>query len=174
MADALGELYPAVDPPLNLVLVEPLIPQNAGNIGRLCVGTATVLHFVRPLGFDLSEKAVRRAGLDYWKQLDHRVHGSWQEFVTSLPTGARLVGTSRKACRLYTDHRYRSGDYLLFGKETTGLSAEVLTFLGDEMVAIPRLGPVRSHNLGNTASIVLYEALRQITGGFASRGGEPG
>ncbi len=174
MADALGDLYPAVDPPLNLVLVEPLIPQNSGNIGRLCVGTATVLHFIEPLGFDLSAKAVRRAGLDYWKQLDHRVHASWEAYVRDLPPDARLVGTSRKATRLYTEHRYRPGDHLLFGKETTGLSLEVLEFLGSEVVSVPRMGPVRSHNLGNTASIVLYEALRQITGGFASRGGEVG
>ncbi len=162
-----GLQHPPIVPPLNVVLVEPLIPQNTGNIARLCVGTATTLHLVEPLGFDISEKAVRRAGLDYWKDLDLVVHPSWDAFVDSTAEGARLFGTSKRATTAYTDARYLPGDYLLFGKETTGLAPEILAFLGERVLAIPRLGPVRSHNLGNTASIVLYEALRQITNGFA-------
>ncbi len=156
-------------PPLNVVLVEPLIPQNTGNIGRLCVGTGSVLHLVEPLGFDIGAKAVRRAGLDYWAHLDLRVHPSWEAFWNGLDGGrrARVFGTSKRATRLYTDVRYRPGDLLVFGKETTGLGDAVLDDVGDRVVAVPRLGPVRSHNLGNTVSIVLYEALRQITGGFA-------
>jgi len=167
MTADLGTLHPASSPPLNVVLVEPLIPQNTGNIGRLCVGTASILHLIEPLGFDLSEKAVRRAGLDYWSDLDLRVHRSWEAYWESLAPGTRLIGTSRHATRLYTDVRYRAGDHLLLGKETTGLSAEILESLSPLVVSVPRMGPVRSHNLGNTASIVLYEALRQITGGFS-------
>lgn len=174
MTADLGTLHPALDPPLNVVLVEPLIPQNTGNIGRLCVGTASILHLIEPLGFDLSEKAVRRAGLDYWSDLQLCVHPSWEAYLESLSPATRLIGTSRHATRLYTDVRYRTGDHVLFGKETTGLSAQILDRLAPRVVSVPRMGPVRSHNLGNTASIVLYEALRQITGGFTSGTTGPG
>lgn len=167
MRELEGLRHPPLSPPLNVVLVEPLIPQNTGNIARLCVGTASTLHLVEPLGFDITEKAVRRAGLDYWKDLDLVVHESWNAFVDTVSEDARLLGTSKRAKTSYTSVRYRPGDYLLFGKETTGLAPEILAHLGERVVAIPRLGPVRSHNLGNTASIVLYEALRQITNGFS-------
>jgi len=164
-------LYPAVDPPLNVVLVEPLIPQNTGNIGRLCVGTSTRLHLVEPLGFSLTEKAVRRAGLDYWSDLDLQVHPSWEAFGRTVPPGARLFATTKRAQTPYTSLPYRAGDYLLFGKETTGLSADILAG-ATQVVCLPRMGPVRSLNLGNCVSIVLYEALRQITAGFAGCGGQ--
>ncbi len=168
----LGTLHPAVRPPLNVVLVEPLIPQNTGNIGRLCVGTASILHLVEPLGFDLSEKAVRRAGLDYWPYLELRVHESWEAYLNTVAPGSTIYGTSRHASRSYTTVRFRAGDHLVFGKETTGLSRAILDHLGDRVLSVPRMGPVRSHNLGNTTSIVLYEALRQITDGFSE--GSPG
>lgn len=174
MSADLGTLHPPVRPPLNVVLVEPLIPQNTGNIGRLCVGTASILHLIEPLGFDLSEKAVRRAGLDYWSDLELRVHPGWEAYLDSVEPGSRIYGTSRHASRLYTDVRFRAGDHLLFGKETTGLSVAVLDTLGSRVLSVPRMGPVRSHNLGNTASIVLYEALRQITGGFSEGTTGPG
>ncbi len=166
-----GPFHPPVRPPLNVVLVEPLIPQNTGNIARLCVGTASVLHLVQPLGFDISEKAVRRAGLDYWPHLSLRVHEDWPGFLEALPTDARLFGTSRRARRPHTAARFRAGDYLLFGKETTGLSPEILAGLGDDVLCLPRFGPVRSLNLGNSVAVVLYEALRQLTGGFEAFGG---
>jgi len=171
MDEEIDRLYPAIDPPLNVVLVEPLIPQNTGNIGRLCVGTGTVLHLVEPLGFDISEKAVRRAGLDYWPELRLRVHHDWETLLRSVPAGASLIGTSKRAVVPYCQRGYRPGDFLVFGKETTGLGSERLASLEPDVVSIPRMGPVRSHNLGNTVSIVLYEALRQITGGFPLRGG---
>jgi len=164
-------LYPAIDPPLNVVLVEPLIPQNTGNIGRLCVGSGSVLHLVKPLGFDISEKAVRRAGLDYWPDLRLRVHDDWASLIRGVPQGTALIGTSKRATTPYCRRSYRPGDFLVFGKETTGLGPDLLADLEPDVVAIPRMGPVRSHNLGNTVAIVLYEALRQITGGFPERGG---
>lgn len=168
MADS---LYPAVEPPLNVVLVEPLIPQNTGNIGRLCVGTSTRLHLVEPLGFSLSEKAVRRAGLDYWADVELHVHDSWEAFVRTVPPDALLIATSRRAQTPYTAVGYRAGAYLVFGKETTGLSPHILTSV-PQVVCLPRMGPVRSLNLGNCVSIVLYEALRQITAGFGRCGGQ--
>jgi len=166
-----GLVLPPPEPPLNVVLVEPLIPQNTGNIARLCVGAGAVLHLVEPLGFDISEKAVRRAGLDYWEHLTLRVHPSW-DALWDLPDlqRNRVFGTTKRAMRAYTVVRYRPGDWLVFGKETTGLDSAILDALGNRVVAVPRMGAVRSHNLGNTVSIVLYEALRQISGGFG--GGE--
>jgi len=158
-------------PPLNVVLVEPLIPQNTGNIARLCVGTGSVLHLVRPLGFDISAKAVRRAGLDYWEHLTLKVHDDWEALGVALGPGTRRIGTSKGAQRAHTAMAYRPGDALVFGKETTGLSPEIVADLGDSMVAVPRFGPVRSLNLGNTVAVVLYEALRQLTGGFDTFGG---
>lgn len=166
-----GELLAAVTPPLNVVLVEPLIPQNTGNIARLCVGTGSVLHLIEPLGFDISEKAVRRAGLDYWRHLDLRVHRSWTEFRGTLPEGARLFGTSKRAARAHTSVAFRPGDHLVFGRETTGLAPPLVRELDTSMIAVPRFGPVRSLNLGNAVAVVLYEALRQITGGFDRFGG---
>ena len=171
MDDPTDRLLPAIDPPLNVVLVEPLIPQNTGNIGRLCVGSGSVLHLVEPLGFDISEKAVRRAGLDYWADLQLKVHDDWESLVRTVPRGVSLIGTSKRARVPYCSRGYRPGDFLVFGKETTGLGPRLLADLEPDVVSIPRMGPVRSHNLGNTVSIVLYEALRQITGGFPERGG---
>ncbi len=169
--DPHGSLRAPVAPPLNVVLVEPLIPQNTGNIARLCVGTGSVLHLVRPLGFDISDKAVRRAGLDYWPHLDLEVHENWDSFLGSLPTGARLFGTSKRASKPYAHVQFQAGDYLLFGKETTGLDPAILEYLGDSVLCLPRFGPVRSLNLGNAVAVVLYEALRQLTGGFDIDGG---
>lgn len=171
MDDPADRRLAAIHPPLNVVLVEPLIPQNTGNIGRLCVGSGSVLHLVEPLGFDISEKAVRRAGLDYWPDLGLRVHADWDSLVRTVPRGAALIGTSKRAKVAYCNRGYRPGDFLVFGKETTGLGPDLLADLEPDVVCVPRLGPVRSHNLGNTVAIVLYEALRQITGGFPERGG---
>lgn len=166
-----GLVVPPPDPPLHVVLVEPLIPQNTGNIARICVGTGAVLHLVEPLGFDISDKAVRRAGLDYWKDLALQVHPGWDALWDQPGLDrSRVFATTKRARRPYTALRYRPGDWLVFGKETTGLDPAILGRLGERVVAVPRMGPIRSHNLGNTVAIVLYEALRQISGGFGGGG----
>ena len=148
---------------LHVVLFQPLIPQNTGSIGRLCVGTDTRLHLVEPLGFDISEKAVRRAGLDYWKHVDLHVH-------TDLPTCLAEIGApshrifylSASAERVYTEVAYQAGDVLVCGRETTGLPREVIGSASSQGLSLPRFGPVRSFNLATTVGIVLFEALRQI------------
>ncbi len=148
--------------PLHVVLVQPLIPQNTGSVGRLCVGAGLRLHLVEPLGFDIDEKAVRRAGLDYWKDVDLHVH---QDLARCLvATGAppeRVFLLSASGRRIYTEVRYRPGDVLVFGRETTGLPAALLADAGARCLALPRFGPVRSFNLAMTVGIVAFEALRQ-------------
>lgn len=151
----------ADQPPIHIVLVEPLIPPNTGSVGRMCVGTGCRLHLVEPLGFRIDEKSVRRAGLDYWKHVDLRVHRDWPACRTALDLPReRMHFLSSHAARPYTQARFQAGDALVFGRETTGLPPEVLA--DGEALAVPIFGPVRSYNLSNTASIVLFEALRQI------------
>ncbi len=147
---------------MNIVLVGPLIPQNTGSVGRTCVATGASLHLVEPLGFDIDEKAVRRAGLDYWKDVDLHVHSGWSacEAALALPPD-RLWFFSARATRPYTTARFRPGDALIFGRETTGLGDERLAELGAQALAVPVPGPVRSLNLATSVGIVLYEALRQ-------------
>lgn len=149
---------------MNIVLVEPEIPQNTGNISRTCAATGSRLHLVRPLGFDISERAVRRAGLDYWDKLDLTVYDDWQDFVARNP-GARLWFASTKAAMCYTEAAYQKDDYLVFGKETHGLPEPLLAANYDHTVRIPMLPTLRSLNLSNSVAVVLYEALRQQ--GFA-------
>jgi tRNA (cytidine/uridine-2'-O-)-methyltransferase len=147
---------------VNIVLVEPLIPQNTGSVGRTCVATGATLHLVEPLGFDIDERAVRRAGLDYWKDVDLRVHADWAacQAALGLPED-RIWYLSARATRPYTTARFRPGDALVFGRETTGLGDELVEALGDRVLAVPAPGPVRSLNLATSVGIVLYEALRQ-------------
>ncbi len=150
-------------PHLHVVLVEPLIPQNTGSVGRLCVGTACRLHLVQPLGFDISEKAVRRAGLDYWKDVDLAVHPDLEACLAA--TGAppsRVFYLSAAAQRVYTEVRWQRGDVLVFGRETTGLGPDVLDPVGAQAIGVPRFGPVRSFNLAMTVGVVLFEALRGV------------
>ncbi len=149
---------------LNVVLVEPLIPPNTGNAGRLCVGTGSRLHLVKPLGFDLSQKAVRRAGLDYWPHLDLRVHEGWDQFlVQENRQEARFFFYSARGQAPYTRAEHRDGDYLVFGQETVGLGEGPLSFAGEERIfRIPLFGKVRSLNLSNAVAVVVYSALRQI------------
>jgi tRNA (cytidine/uridine-2'-O-)-methyltransferase len=150
----------------NVVLVEPQIPPNTGNIGRLCIATKSKFHLVEPLGFDISEKAVRRAGLDYWKHVDLTVHKSYAEFRESLPKEARLWFFTKFAERSIYDAKFSEGDYLVFGKETTGLPKEVHeNEPKDHLLRVPMPGSdiVRSLNLAGTVHIALYEALRQTT-----------
>jgi len=145
---------------LHIVLVEPEIPQNTGNISRTCAVTGSVLHLVRPLGFTISDRHLKRAGLDYWQFLDIRYHDSFEEVESAFPDGRFFLCTTR-AKRLYTDAVYRDGDILVFGKETAGLPQTLLNRRPEDCVRIPMGEGIRSLNLSNAAAIVLYEALRQ-------------
>lgn len=150
--------------PMKIVLVEPQIPPNTGNIGRLCIATKSELHLVDPLGFDISEKAVRRAGLDYWKHIQLIRHASYSAFRSSVPKGARLWFFTKFAERSIYTADFQRGDYLIFGKETTGLPKEVHEGEPkDRLLRVPMPGSdiVRSLNLAGTVHIALYEALRQ-------------
>ena len=145
---------------LNIVLYEPEIPANTGNIGRTCVATGTRLHLIEPLGFQLTEKALRRAGMDYWSQLDVTRYINYQDFLNKNP-GAKIYMASTKARKVYTEVAYEPDCYIMFGKESAGIPEEILKEHPDTAVRIPMMGDIRSLNLGNSAAIVLYEALRQ-------------
>ena len=149
---------------MNIVLLEPEIPANTGNIGRTCVATGTALHLIEPLGFLLREKELKRAGMDYWPLLDLLVYDDWADFLAKNPQ-ARLVMASTKGRIVYSDFSYRPDDFLVFGKESAGIPEEILLQHPDTTVRIPMLSDIRSLNLSNSAAIVLYEALRQT--GFA-------
>jgi tRNA (cytidine/uridine-2'-O-)-methyltransferase len=151
-----------VEPILHVVLVEPEIPQNTGTTARLCAATATRLHLVGPLGFSLEDRYLRRAGLDYWPSVDLAVHTDWESFRLEHPR-ASLWLFSARASRSYTDVRYRPGDFLVFGGETSGLPSALLAEKRNRLLRIPMRGTVvRSLNLANAAAIVAYEALRQF------------
>jgi tRNA (cytidine/uridine-2'-O-)-methyltransferase len=145
---------------LNIVLFEPEIPSNTGNIGRTCVATGARLHLIEPLGFSLSEKALKRAGMDYWSQLDVTRYLDYEEFLEKNP-GARIYMATTKGHRLYTEVSYEPDCYLMFGKESGGIPEEILRQHPDTAVRIPMIGETRSLNLANSVAIVLYEALRQ-------------
>jgi len=145
---------------LNIVLHEPEIPQNCGNIARTCAATGSVLHLIRPLGFDISEKAVRRAGLDYWHLVDVRVYDNLEDFFSKNDV-KQLWCLSTKAPRCYTEAEFSDGCYLLFGKETKGLPEDFLQAHYDQCVRIPMHQEARSLNLSNAVAITTYEALRQ-------------
>ncbi len=145
-----------------MVLVEPEIPNNTGSIGRTCVGTVSRLHLAGKLGFDITDSAVKRAGLDYWEKLDLKVHASFQDVKNEMPDPSRVFYFSKKAERLIFDAEFKLGDWFVFGKETKGLSAEILESVNPaQILRIPIWGPIRSLNLSNAVSIVLYEAARQ-------------
>jgi tRNA (cytidine/uridine-2'-O-)-methyltransferase len=147
---------------MNVVLFQPEIPPNTGSVARLCAATLTRLHLIEPLGFTIDDKHLKRAGLDYWEFVDLSVHKSWQEFLTSAAP-QRLWFFSKRAELSYTRARYGTGDYLVFGPETRGLPAEMLAAHAEWALRIPMMGSgVRSLNLSNAVSIVLYEALRQL------------
>lgn len=145
---------------LNIVLHEPEIPANTGNIGRTCVATGTRLHLIRPLGFSLDEKMLRRAGLDYWKDLDVRVYEDYEDFLRKNP-GAKVYYATTKARRAYTHAAFEPDCYLMFGKESAGIPEELLVEHEETCIRIPMIGETRSLNLSNAVAIVLYEALRQ-------------
>lgn len=145
---------------LNIVLYEPEIPANTGNIGRTCVATGTRLHLIEPLGFRLNEKAIKRAGMDYWKDLDVTTYINFQDFLDKNK-GAKLYMATTKAPKNYSDVRYEEDCYIMFGKESAGIPEEILVEHQDTAIRIPMIGDIRSLNLGNSVAIVLYEALRQ-------------
>lgn len=148
---------------LQVVLIEPEIPNNTGSIGRLCLATQSTLHLVEPLGFEINDTQLKRAGLDYWQHLDVVCHPSLDAFLASLPKGAPLALFSKKAETLYSEHRYQPGSYLIFGKETKGLSEALINQYSGQSFRIPLFDSrVRSLNLSNAVSVVVYEAIRQL------------
>lgn len=145
---------------LNIVLYEPEIPANTGNIGRTCVATGTKLHLIEPLGFSLSEKALKRAGMDYWSQLDVERYVNYEDFLQRNPE-AKIYMATTKAKKIYSEASYEPDCYIMFGKESAGIPEEILVEHPEECVRIPMIGETRSLNLSNSVAIVLYEALRQ-------------
>ena len=145
---------------LNIVLYEPEIPANTGNIGRTCVATGTRLHLIEPLGFRLTEKALKRAGMDYWKDLDVTTYIDYADFLERNP-GAKIYMATTKAKKMYTEAAYEPDCYIMFGKESAGIPEEILVENQENAIRIPMLNDIRSLNLGNSVAIVLYEALRQ-------------
>ena len=150
----------------HVVLIEPEIPWNTGNIGRTCLGAGAELHLVGRLGFHLDNKQVERAGLDYWEKVKLRRHDTWEKFLESLPQGAALFFFSTKGKKLYWDAEYPKGAYLIFGKETAGLPKKFYEIYKDKLYRIPQqTEDIRSLNLSTSVGIVLFEALRQLSGG---------
>ena len=145
---------------MNIVLLEPEMPSNTGNIGRTCVATQTRLHLIEPLGFKINEKALKRAGLDYWDKLDVTVYCDFDDFLERNP-GAKIYMATTKAPNVYTDVRYEPDCFIMFGKESAGIPEEILVKNQETCVRIPMWGDIRSLNLSNSVAIVLYEALRQ-------------
>lgn len=149
---------------LNIVLHEPEIPANTGNIGRTCVAANARLHLIEPMGFRLNEKNLKRAGMDYWKDLDVTTYIDYNDFLERNP-GAKIYMATTKATKIYTEVQYEPDCYIMFGKESAGIPEEILVKHKEDCIRIPMVGDIRSLNLGNSAAIVLYEALRQ--NGFA-------
>jgi tRNA (cytidine/uridine-2'-O-)-methyltransferase len=147
---------------MHVVLFEPEIPPNTGSIARLCAATLTPLHLIEPLGFKIDDKHLKRAGLDYWEYVDLHVHNSWDDFLTTAGPKS-LLFFSKRASKSYTLIRYSENDFLIFGPETRGLPQELLETNASRFFRIPMMGKgVRSLNLSNAVSIVLYEGLRQL------------
>lgn len=152
---------------LHIVLINPEIPFNTGNIGRTCTATGTRLHLVGRLGFKIESKEIRRSGLDYWPNLDWRRYENWQEFLeVNRPARGQLFFMSTKGEKAYWDARFEDGSFLCFGAESCGLPKEFYTLYADRLFTIPMTGPVRSLNLSASAAITLFEALRQNRSGY--------
>jgi len=145
---------------MHIVLLEPVIPQNTGNIARTCTATGTTLHLIKPLGFKLDAKSVKRAGLDYWDELDLHVHENYEDFIFKYPL-AKIYMATTKSQKTYTQVTYGEDDFIMFGKETAGIPEEILRDHPDTSIRIPMKEDIRSLNLSNSVAIVLYEALRQ-------------
>ena len=150
---------------MNIVLVEPEIPPNTGNVARLCAATGATLHLVGPLGFRLDDRQLKRAGMDYWEHVTWKSWKSWDELRTQISATSQIFLVENKTDRLYTSVRYQADDYLVFGRETAGLPDALLEAYRATTIAIPQFNPkARSLNLSNCVAIVLYEALRQVKG----------
>lgn len=145
---------------MHIILHQPEIPANTGNIGRTCVATGTSLHLIEPLGFRLDEKSIKRAGMDYWSRLDVTRYMNYQEFLKCHPD-AKIWMATTKAKRSYTEVSYGENDFIMFGKESAGIPEELLAAHEASCIRIPMLPSIRSLNLSNSVAIVLYEALRQ-------------
>ena len=145
---------------INIVLHEPEIPTNTGNIGRSCVAAGARLHLIEPLGFSLSEKDVKRAGLDYWDKLDVTVYKNYEDFLAKNPD-AKVYMATTKTKHVYSEVHYEPDCYIMFGKESAGIPEEILVDNEETCIRIPMIGDIRSLNLSNSVAIVLYEALRQ-------------
>ena len=145
---------------LNIVLLEPEMPANTGNIGRTCVATGTRLHLIDPLGFRLNDKMIKRAGLDYWDKLDVTRYDDYNDFLEKNP-GAKIYMATTKARQTYADVAYEEDAYIMFGKESAGIPEEILLENRENCIRIPMLPDLRSLNLSNSVAVILYEALRQ-------------
>ena len=145
---------------LNIVLHEPEMPANTGNIGRTCVATGARLHLIEPLGFTINDKMLKRAGLDYWDKLDVTVYNDYEDFLAKNP-GAKIYMATTKAHKTYAEVEYKDDCYIMFGKESAGIPENILVNNEDTCIRIPMIGDIRSLNLSNSVAIVAYEALRQ-------------
>ncbi len=148
---------------LNIVLIHPEIPNNTGNIGRLCVGTNCHLHLVHPLGFEISDKQLKRSGLDYWGALSVTEYHSYQDWLDSIPNKDRVFLFSARATQSFLEPSYQEGDWLVFGRESKGLESEILDDF-EQHISIPTSGKVRSFNIANAVSFAIGEALKQVNG----------
>ena len=146
---------------LHIVLHQPEIPQNAGNIGRTCMAAGADLHLIEPLGFRLNERALKRAGMDYWQDVDVSRYINFEAFREAHPS-SRIWMATTKAKRLYTEAAFRDGDFIMFGKESGGIPEEILSRYADTSIRIPMVEGARSLNLANAVAVILYEAIRQI------------
>ena len=145
---------------MNIILHQPEIPANTGNIGRTCVATGSSLHMIEPFGFRIDEKSVKRAGMDYWDKLDLHTYVNYEDFKAKNP-GASIFMATTKAHKKYTDVNFGPNDFIMFGKESAGIPEEILVENEENCIRIPMLSDIRSLNLSNSVAIVLYEALRQ-------------
>lgn len=145
---------------MNIVLLEPEIPQNTGNIGRTCCATGTKLHLIEPMGFRINEKSLKRAGMDYWEHLDVTIYDSYMDFLEKNPN-AKMWYATTKAPNRYSDVKFSEDDFIMFGKESAGIPEDILVENQEHCIRIPMNPEIRSLNLANSVAIVLYEALRQ-------------
>lgn len=146
----------------NIVLVNPEIPNNTGNIGRLCVGSESKLHLVKPMGFEITDSRVKRAGLDYWPDLELSIHESFEDLLKLVENPERMFFFTTKASKAYFDLDFQEGDWLVFGKESSGLDAALIERFEEQLVKIPFGGKVRSFNLSNAVAMALGEGMRQF------------
>ncbi len=145
-----------------VVLVQPEIPSNTGNIGRTCVATRSELHLIKPLGFEISDKRLKRAGLDYWPYLKYKEYKNWESWKTKNPISSRTWFFSTRGHKIFYEISFKPGDTFVFGRETKGLDEQVLSTYKEQSLLIPFEGEVRSLNLANAVSVVLFEGLRQL------------